>query len=514
MNGAESLVRTLADCGVEICFANPGTSELHMVAALDKEPRLRGVLCLFEGVAAGAADGYGRMAGKPAATLLHLGPGLGNAIANLHNARRAATALINIVGDHATGHAALDAPLASDIAGLARPVSDWLHASTDAQSVARDGARAVQAARKAPGGIATLILPADAAWNEAVHSAAPLPIAGPAPVSSQTVDAIARALACGKKSAILMRGAALSRDGLDAAGRIAAKSGARLLCDTFTPRLTRGAGIVAVERLPYFAEQAVAFLKDVEQLILVGAKPPVSFFATPGQPGAMAPSDCAMLYLATPQEDGVAALEAVAEAMGAPKEAARRAQYSAEDVRPGKFNAHSIGQIMARHLPEGAILCEEAATASAIVLGHTAQARTHDALSLTGGAIGQCLPLATGAALACPGRKVVALSGDGGALYTLQALWTQAREKLDVTTVICANRSYAILNVERARHGLHAVGAKALSLLGLHDPAPDWTLLARGLGVEAARAETADAFAGLFADSMKQRGPRLIEAVI
>ncbi|HEY5347626.1 MAG TPA: acetolactate synthase large subunit [Rhizomicrobium sp.] len=511
MNGAESLARTLADSGVEICFANPGTSEIHMVAAMGREKRLRGVLCLFEGVATGAADGYGRMAGMPAATLLHLGPGLANGLANLHNAKRAGTPLVNIVGDHASSHAAMDAPLASDIAALARPVSAWVHTSVNAEAVAGDGARAVQAARA--GGIATLILPADAAWGAAKESAAPLPVVGPAPVPSQTIDAVAGALLNGKKTAILMRGASLSREGLEAAGRIAARSGARLLCDTFTPRLARGAGIVAVERLPYFAEQAIAFLKDVEQLILVGAKPPVSFFATPGQPGAMAPANCEMLCLATKHEDGIAALQAVAEAIAAPKEPALRAAYNAEDFRPGKFNAHSIGQIMARHLPEGAILCEEAATSAAAVLLHTANARAHDVLSLTGGAIGQCLPLATGAALACPGRKVVALSGDGGAMYTLQALWTQAREKLDVTTVICANRSYAILNVELARFGLEA-NPQAVSMLDLRNPQLDWTALARGLGVEATRAETADAFAAQFADAMKQKGPRLIEAVI
>ena len=503
----------MADSGVEICFANPGTSEIHLVAAMGREPRLRGVLCLFEGVATGAADGYGRMAGKPAATLLHLGPGLANGLANLHNARRAGVPLLNIIGDHASGHAAMDAPLASDIAALARPFSTWLHASVSAEAVAGDGARAVQAARKAPGEIATLILPADAAWGEAKASAAPLPVAGPAAVPLQIIEAIARALLNGKKTAILMRGASLSRDGLEAAGKIAAKSAARLLCDTFTPRLARGAGVVAVERLPYFAEAAIAFLKDVEQLILVGAKPPVSFFATPGQPGAMAPPDCAMLYLSTPQQDGIAALEAVADAMGAPKEAALRAQYRVEDFRPGKFNAHSIGQIMARHLPEGAILCEEAATSAATVLLHTATAQAHDVLSLTGGAIGQCLPLATGAALACPERKVVALSGDGGAMYTLQALWTQAREKLDITTVICANRSYAILNVELARFGLEG-NAKALSMLDLGNPALDLTALARGMGVEASRATTTVEFVTQFADAMKQKGPRLIEAVL
>jgi acetolactate synthase-1/2/3 large subunit len=514
MNGAESLVHTLAASGVEICFANPGTSEIHLVAALDREPRLRGILCLFEGVATGAADGYGRMAGKPAATLLHLGPGLANGLANLHNARRAATPLVNIVGDHAGSHLRNDAPLTCDIESFARPVSDWLHACAGAEAAAGDAARAVQAARAAPGQVATLILPADAGWGEARGAAPALPVTGPSPAASSVIDRIAQALLNGGKTAILMRGAPLLQPGLEAAGRIAAKSGARLMCDTFTPRLTRGAGVVAVERLPYFAEQAIAFLKDVEQLILVGAKPPVSFFATPGQPGAMAPQNCAMLYLATPQEDGVAALEAVAEAIGAPPQVASRAQYRAEDSRPDKFNAHSIGQVMARFLPEGAILCEEAATSAAAVLLHTASAPAHDVLSLTGGAIGQGVPVATGAAVACPGRKVVALSGDGGAMYTLQALWTQARERLDVTTVICANRAYAILNVELGRLGIAGVSAQTLSLLDLSNPELDWIMLARGMGVEASRATTTAEFSAQFEDAMKNKGPRLIEAAI
>ncbi|MDE3116212.1 MAG: acetolactate synthase large subunit, partial [Pseudomonadota bacterium] len=284
MNGAESLVRTLADSGVDTCFSNPGTSEMHFVAALDSVPGIRPILVLFEGVASAAADGYGRMAGKPAITLLHLGPGLGNAFANLHNARRAATPLVNIVGDHATYHAQYDAPLASDVTGLARTVSGWVHSSTSAQTVAADGARAVQAATAAPGQIATLILPADTAWLEAEGPAPALPRIAPSQVSSAVVDRVAAALKSGKRTAMLMRGAPLQEKGLKAAGRIAAASGARLMCDTFAPRLARGAGRVAVERIPYFAEQIVEYLQNIEQLILVGAKPPVSFFAYPGKP--------------------------------------------------------------------------------------------------------------------------------------------------------------------------------------------------------------------------------------
>jgi acetolactate synthase I/II/III large subunit len=513
MNGAESLVRTLVASGVEICFANPGTSEMNFVAALDQVAGLRPVLGLFEGVVTGAADGYGRMAGKPAATLLHLGPGLGNGVANLHNARRAATPIVNIVGDHATYHAHYDAPLASDVVGLARPVSGWVHRSSSAKTVASDGARAVQAARQAPGQIATLILPADTAWLEADRPAPPLPVAGPSPVADLAIEQVADALRAGRRTTLLLGGAALRRRGLEAAGRIAVKSGARLACDTFTARLERGAGLVALERVPYFAEQIVDFLKDTALLVLVGTRPPVSFFAYPGRPSWCTPDSCRVLSLAEAHEDGVAALEALAAAIGAPAAPAQRAGLKPPDVPSGPLNVMTAGQVIGHYLPENAIISEEAGTAVLGVAFFTASAAPHDYLSLTGGSIGQGLPVATGAALACPDRKVVALQGDGGAMYTLQALWTQARERLDVTTVIFANRSYVILNVELKRVGAER-GPKALSMLDLHDPVLDWTSLARGMGVEASRAETAEQFAAQFSSAMAARGPRLIEAVI
>lgn len=514
MNGAESLVRTLVASSVDVCFTNPGTSEMHFVAALDKVEGMRAILGLFEGAVTGMADGYGRMAEKPACTLLHLGPGLANGLANLHNARRAQTPLVNIVGDHATYHAQYDAPLASDIQGFARPVSGWVHSSPSSLTVAADGARAVQAARTAPGQIATLILPADTAWHDADGPAPALSVAAPAPVAQSAIDIVAKALKSGKKTAIILRGAALKKRGLTAAGRIAAKTGARILCDTFAPRLERGAGIVAVERIPYFAEQIVDAFKDVEELILVGTKPPVSFFAYPGKASWCTPETAAIHYLAQEHEDGVAALEAVADALGAPKEPAHVAPLQKPALPKGKLDQFSAGQIIAHYLPEGAIISDEAATSGLGSQIATATANPHDHLSLTGGAIGQGLPLATGAAVACPDRKVVCLHGDGGAMYTLQALWTQAREKLDVVNVIFANQSYAILNIELMRVGAENPGPKALSMLDLHNPSLNWVHLANGMGVEAIRVETAEEFADAFSSAVKAKGPRLIEVML
>src|SRR5512140_1091533 len=376
MNGAQSLVQTLVNCGVDTCFANPGTSEMHLVAALDTIKGLRPVLCLFEGVVTGAADGYGRMAGKPAATLLHLGPGLANGLANLHNARRAATPVVNVVGDHATYHLQYDAPLTSDIVGFARPVSSWICESKSARTVAADAARAVQAARAAPGGIATLILPADTAWNEAQHAADPLPILGPQTVSDGALSSAAQWLTNGKRTAILMRGTALLGSGLEAAGRIAAKSGARLLCDTFAPHTELGAGRVYVERLPYFAEQITAALADVEQMILVGAKPPVTFFAYPGKPSWGSPEGCRFLQLAHEHEDGALALDALDHALGAASKGQVVRLPLALPERPqGALNAQTVAQAIAHLTPEHTILADESATGSFALFTAMARAR-------------------------------------------------------------------------------------------------------------------------------------------
>ena len=514
MSGAHSLMRTLADGGVELCLANPGTTEMHLVAALESEPRLRAVLGLFEGVVSGAADGYARMAEKPAAGLFHLGPGFANAIANLHNARRAASPVLALIGEHATYHQICDAPLASDIDGLAGAVSAWVKRCRSADELALAGAQALAAACAPPGQIASLIVPADAAWQPANGTAEILPPPQPAKVPPARVEAAAARLKKGK-AALLLRGKVLQEDGLQLAGRIAAATGCRLLVDTFAPRLARGAGRVRVERLPYFPEQLAESLQSLRHLLLVGGEAPVAFFAYQGKPSHPLPTACAVARLAHPAEDGVAALRALAEQLGAPP-APHAKQCSVYDAPPkarGALTADLCAPALVRHLPDGAIVSDEAATSGLALNLALESARPHEHLALTGGAIGQGLPLSVGAALACPDRKIVCLHGDGGAMYTLQSLWTQAREKLDVTTVIFSNRAYAILSIEMHRTGEQG-GAKTASLFDLANPELRWTQLAEGMGVAASRAETAEEFDAQFAAAMRTRGPHLIEAVL
>jgi acetolactate synthase-1/2/3 large subunit len=513
MNAAESLVRTLVAAGVDTCFTNPGTSEMHFVAALDRVPGIRPILALFEGVVAGAADGFGRMSGRPAATLLHLGPGLGNAIANLHNAKKAHTPIVNLVGNHALRHQAFDAPLSSDVEALARPVSAWVRQARDPAALAADAAAAVAAACAPPGGIATLVVPADVAWGEATGPAPALPLRKPETVAPEAVREAARALRSGEPAVLLMSGAALGARPLESAGRIAAATGARLFCDTFNARLARGAGRVFVPTLPYFAEGALEALAGTRHLVLIGTQPPVAFFAYPGKPSALTPEGCVVHALAGREHDAPAALEALADELGAHRSAPALEPLRRPEPPRGKAGVGAIATSLAALLPEHAIVVDEAITGSLGPLQATRTAAPHDWLFLTGGAIGQGLPVATGAAVACPDRKVVCLEGDGSAMYTIQSLWTQAREGLDVTSVIFANRSYAILRIELARMGMGEPGPRAQSLLGIGSPELDFVRLAEAQGVPATRATTADELHAQLAASLSTPGPHLIEVV-
>jgi acetolactate synthase I/II/III large subunit len=514
MNGAQTLIRTLVDSGVDVCFANPGTSEMHFVAALDKQPGMRAVLGLFEGVVTGAADGYARMAGKPACTLLHLGPGLANGLANLHNARRARSPMVNVVGEHATYHRALDAPLTSDIHGFASPVSAWIRLSESASSVADDAAAAVQAAMTPPGRIATLILPADTAWNEAQGAARPLPVPGLTPADPNAVEAVIRVLRSGEPCAFLLNGLGVTEPALRLVSQICRATGARLLGDTFIARVPRGAGRVDLPRLPYFAEQAQETLAGLRHLILVDTKAPVTFFAYPGKPSELTPPDCQAHLLAGAGEDCVTALQSVAEGVGAASEQPLLCKLSRPALPTGALNPQSIAQSIGALLPDQAILVNEAATSGFALPALTACSAPHDWLDLTGGAIGMGLPAALGAAVACPDRRVVALQADGSAMYTVQALWTMARENVDVTVVLFANRKYAILQVEFMRVGAENPGRKAMDMLDLSRPDLDFVHLAKGMGVRATRATDAESFNDALAESFATPGPYLIEAVV
>lgn len=514
MNGADLLIKKLADAGVTACFANPGTSEMQLVAALDKEPRIRAVLGLFEGVVTGAADGFARMTDSPALTLLHLGPGYANGIANLHNASRARVPVLNMIGDHATHHLELDAPLTSDIDGLTKAVCAWTGVSTSADDLPEIGLKAWQASMAYPGQVTAFIAPANHAWDTA-NSDADIPaIPAPSTVSDEQIGEAVEALRHSEAKALFMGGHALREDGLIQAGRIAEATGARLITETFFTRQQRGAGRVETERLPYFGEMAAEHLQGLDTLIIVGSKPPVSFFAYPGKPGWLSPDGVNLIQMGDHTFDTVDTLTRIADALGAPAEVTKVAQRKQHTLESGPINAVELGKVIANRLPENAIVSDEGATNGLGAFLMTGNAASHDWLTLTGGAIGQGLPLALGAAVACPDRKVLALEADGSAMYTVQALWTMVREDLDVTVLILNNGSYAILNIELARVGVEQPGPTALSLLDLTNPAIQWTDIAKGMGMAAERVDTVDTLDDAVARAMDERGPRLIEVIL
>lgn len=515
MIGAECLLRTLTANGVDICFMNPGTSEMQFVAALDRVPEMRGILCLFEGVCAGAADGYARMLRRPASTLLHLGPGLGNGLSNFHNARKAWSPVVNIVGEHTTQHLRLEAPLSADIEAFAHTVSGYVRSLERAADMGREVSAAVAAACAPPGQVATLIVPADFSWSEAGEPCTPFSRAAAAAPCQESIREVARLLRSGEPVGLLLGGSTLLAPGLELAGQLASAAGVRVFASRYGARLARGGCRFAPLRLPYFPEAAESALAGLRHLILVETGPPVSFFGYPGRPGSMVPAGCAVHVLAPVEANGMEALQALIEECGSPGLFTPAVDCGLPELPPdGELTIESIGRTLAHLLPEGAILSDEMVSSGEVVLRQLGGAAEFDLLPVTGGSIGQGLPVAVGAAVACPGRKVIAMEADGSSMYTPQSLWTMAREKLDVVVVILVNRRYRILDIEMQRTGAGAVGPRANDMLDIGRPDLDWVKLSEGMGVEAGRATTADQFIAQFREAVKQTGPRLIEAIV
>jgi acetolactate synthase-1/2/3 large subunit len=518
MNGAETLVHTLIDGNVDTCFANPGTSEMHFVSALDRIEGMHCVLGLHETVVTGAADGYYRMADRPAATLLHLGPGLANGLANLHNAKKARSGIVNIVGDHAVDHLKLDAPLTSDIHGIAGPVSHWVHTIPSVNSIAADGREAIRQANDRPGRIATLILPANVAWTEATteRPIEALP-AQAASILSADFDRVVNALRSDPQPTLLLLGGrALRAECTTLAGKIAAATGASLRAEFYYARHERGAGRVIVPRIPYAVDSALAVLANFKRIVLVNAKEPVAFFAYPDKPGRLTTPGCEVLTLSTVEDDAEVALSALCEAVGgsrlAPKGVAQAS--TASTGLSGALNADGIAHVVAATLPEGAIVIDEAVTSGRSCDTLTATAAPHDWLTGCGGAIGFGLPTALGAAIAAPERRVLSLEGDGSGMYSLQALWSMARENLNITVVVFVNRAYGILRGELAAVGAGVPGERATDMLSLDRPAIDWSGLAKAMGVNAVQVSDLDAFGKELQRSYRTAGPTFIEAVL
>jgi acetolactate synthase-1/2/3 large subunit len=515
MNGADRLCDVLLANGVDICFANPGTSEMHFVAALDRKPAMRCVLGLFEGVVTGAADGYARMARRPAATLLHTGPGLANGLANLHNARRAHSPIINVVGDHASYHLQHDAPLTSDIEGLARPMSDWVRRVESADAVGEAVGAAYLAACSLPG-VATLILPADSAWNPVEPASAAPVVLPPRPMPPvEVIRSVAEAIRQHRGHfGLLAAGDAALENGIEWAGRIAAAYDGQVFAEMLPARVARGRGRTAAKPIHYPIDLAIESLRDIDLLVLVGAPEPVAFFAYPGKPTRLLREGSVVLTLGGRGDDLAAALEALASELDATK-AIRSVTTTFPGASPrGELTGDAVSAILARHLPEGAVVCNEGSITGRRFYGFSEQAPPHDFLSVTGGSIGFGIPVAVGAAIACPDRKVITYESDGAGLYTLQGLWTEARENLDVLTVVLANRAYAILLAELRNLGVNEVGHNATRMMSLTDPAPDWVQLSQGMGVDAASVRSCEAFSDVLRSALKRRGPFLIECLI
>jgi acetolactate synthase-1/2/3 large subunit len=511
MNGAESLVATLVDRGVDICFANPGTSEMHFLAALEN-PRMRSVLCLFEGVATGAADGWYRMKDTPASTLLHLGPGLANGLANIHNAKRASSGMVNIIGEHSSGHLKHNPPLRSDIEGLARPLSHWVRRADGARTIAWDAATAVDKASEHPGQIATLILPGDTSWQQAGEAIVP-PRMTPPPHQPELarIEHVARVLRSGEPTLIVLGNRATRGVALERAGKVAAATGARLGSQFFTARIERGAGRVPIERIPYAVPLAQAFLRDFRHIVTVETSEPVAFFAYPDRPSLLKAEGTLVHPLVEAHEDSALAFEMLLDALDASAVSPKLQPRVETPVPTGALTPLSIAQALAAAMPENAIVVDESLTTGRETMGHTIGAVPHDLINNMGGSIGYATPVATGAALACPERRVICMVGDGSAMYTIQSLWTQAREGLNVTTIIFANNSYAILKTEYSNMGAGTPGERALSMIDIDRPRIDWLAMAKSMGVPAVAVESADDFCRALADSAREPGPRLIE---
>ncbi len=510
MNGASSLVKTLLASGVDTCFANPGTSEMHFVAALDEHPEMNCVLCLFEGGTSGAADGYYRMKRDVAGTLLHLAPGFGNAFANIHNARKANSGMVNIVGDHADYHLAYESPLKGDIIGVSQSVSHWTRVSPDALSVAQDGAAAIRAARSNNGQIATLVLPANTAWDPAeAEAAAPPPPALHRPSTEQITAAAAGLFQPG--AALMIGGEALFGTLRHLAGKIAAKTGARLMMDTLLPRISKGAGEPVTAQLPYPVPPKMAALVDTRSILLVGSNRPVAFFAYPGKPSLPEPPACTITELARPEMDIAWTLNALADELDAHGAQAQTYALDQPELPDGAMTLEKVGAVLANLLPENAILVNESVTSGFHILPPLTSARPHDILGGTGGAIGIALPMAVGAAVAAPDRKMVVLTGDGSAMYTLQSLWSMARENLDITVIVFANKGYQILRDELLNVGVQSYGTNAQAMFDVEKPVLDWVALAKGHGVPGTRADDLDTLIKALRAGLDSDGPSLIE---
>ena len=516
MNGAKIILETAKEAGVTVCFTNPGTTEMPLVLAFNSDPSIKTILGLFEGVCTGAADGYGRMLNVPALTLLHLGPGLANGIANLHNARRAKVPLVNLIGEHTTWHRSADPPLAMDIETLSSTVSGWYKTNQYPYTLSQDLADAIAAADY--GQISTLIVPNDNQLAECPNYKIFRPVFSFEPYDSDSIDNAAQILRAHKRTALLLGGRSLRDRGLQAAARIRAATDCDLITEHLPAYIERGAGLPDVVRIPYFPEAAIKLLSRYEAVVIVQTGEPVSFFGYEGYSSYLLGADQIKVRIASPEQDAAEVLEHLCEALGARND--RKipetilSKLNRPDIPNGQLTPENVCRTVAALQPENAIIVDEGITTSGAYYPLSAGLPRHTFMTTTGGSIGWGMPCALGASVACPERQVINLQADGSAMYTVQALWTEAREGLNITTLICANRSYNILKAELSRIGGASIQPEVFSVIDLESPVINWTNLARGMGVPAVTADTTEGLAKELIRSLSEPGPHLIEMLI
>ncbi|TYT74259.1 acetolactate synthase large subunit [Desulfobotulus mexicanus] len=509
MNASEFLFKSFAHAGITTCYANPGTTEMPLVEAFDRVKGIRPVLCLFEGVATGAADGQARMTGKPGLTLLHLGPGFANGIANLHNARRAKSPIINLIGDHATWHRGANAPLTMPVEKLAASLPGWVRYAGRTRTLGADLLSCYEAAMS--GGIASLVLPHDLQAMEMNNLPEELSYHAYYKENQQTLESAADMLKNAKNAALLLGGSALGVEGLKAAAAICGKTGASLFMETFAARMERGKDIPAPERIPYFPEAAIERLKDFDTIILAGMDAPVAFFGYPGIPGQILRPGHHTLQIAKSEDDAANSLKTLAKILAANAGDIITQGSPLFDADPGEqLDMVSLGIILASMQPENAIVVDEGISSGIFYNYYATGASAHTSLSITGGAIGFGMPCAIGASMACPERPVIGLQADGSAMYTFQALWTQAREKLPITTILCENGGYNILDIEMSRAGISSPGPMAASLTKFKNPSIGWVGLAESMGVPAEEVHTASQLQQALSHRNFMDGPKVI----
>ena len=517
MNGAAAFFKSIVDNGIDTIFACPGTSEMQVVDEVGYS-NLRVVLCLFENSVTGMADGYARMLDKPALGMVHVTCGLTNALANMHNARIANSRMIIFGGGVHVAHE-VNEPVHSMLQRqpyVAQIAAQCVIEARSPDQLAAAATQALKASNDGAGKIVYVYGPNNAVWGESSFQGKLTSSAEQRQrVSTATISSIADTLKAGKKTAFILDNLALREEGLEILGRIAEGAGGRLFREWLPSRIAMGAGRVRTETLPYGGAEGRELLSEFDQIVLVGAKIPVCPFSYENQPWVKIPENCNVHTLATADHDILAALEELATQLDLPEKASNRYNRKPGEPPTGPLSGNSIVQSLSILMPADSIVLDEAMLENVMFPLLMDGAAPFDFMAACpGGAIGAGPPVACGAAIACPNRKVILLEGDFSLMQGNTALWSMAQHNLDICVINYNNEGSASLSTELARVRQGEAQPKSIELLRIRKPTIDYAAMAESMGVPASRAETAEEFHLQLTKAMSTKGPHFIDANI